>query len=132
MKIISLHELLNSKAKKSIYKSVFLGLTYDRKPYIMIGAYDDTFLNATKKPSATFEKINNKIMDNLDKINNHYSNNGIEIGRGAITIIHYSLFDYHAENILRAINTYDKKRLQDNGLTITIHETNKGKMYVIF
>ena len=72
MKIISLHELLNSKAKKSIYKSVFLGLTYDNKPYIMIEAYDDTFLNATKKKSATFDKINNKIIDNLDKINKHY------------------------------------------------------------
>lgn len=130
MKIISLHELLNSKAKKSIYKSVFLGLTYDNKPYIMIEAYDDTFLNATKKPSATYEKINNKIMDNLDKINKHYLDNGIDFEEGKLTIIHYSLFDYHAENILRAIDTYDKKRLQDNGLTI--HETNKGNMYVIF
>ena len=130
MKIISLHELLNSKAKKSIYKSVMLGLTYDHKPYIMIEAYDDTFLNATKKPSATYDKINNKIMDNLDKINKHYLDNGIEIERGAITIIHYSLFDYHAENILRAVDIYNKKRLQDNGLTI--HETNKGNMYVIF
>ena len=130
MKIISLHELLNSKAKKSIYKSVFLGLTYDHKPYIMIEAYDDVFLNATRKPSSTFDKINNKIIDNLDKILDHYSDNGIEIERGKITIIHYSLFDYHSENILRAIDTYDKKRLQDNGLTI--HETNKGNMYVIF
>ena len=130
MKIKSLHELLNSKAKKSIYKSVMLNLTYDRKPYIMIEAYDDTFLNATKRPSATFEKINNKIMDNLDKINKHYSDNGIEIERDSITIIHYSLFDYHSENILRAIDTHDKNRLQANGLTT--HETNKGNMYVIF
>lgn len=130
MKIISLHELLNSKAKKSIYKSVFLNLTYDRKPYIMIEAYDDTFLNATKKKSATFDKINNKIMDNLDKINKHYSNNGIDIERDKITIIHYSLFDYHMENILRAITISDKSRLQANGLTT--HETNKGNMYVVF
>ena len=130
MKIKSLHELLNSKAKKSIYKSVMLNLTYDRKPYIMIEAYDDTFLNATKRPSATFEKINNKIMDNLDKINKHYSDNGIEIERDSITIIHYSLFDYHSENILRAIDIYDKNRLQANG--ITTHETNKGVMYVVF
>lgn len=130
MKIISLHELLNSKAKKSIYKSVMLNLTYDHKPYIMIEAYDDTFLNATRKPSATFEKINNKIMDNLDMINKHYSDNGIEIERDAITIIHYSLFDYHAENILRAITLSDKSRLEANGLTT--HETNKGKMFVVF
>lgn len=130
MKIISLHELLNSKAKKSIYKSVMLGLTYDRNPYIMIEAYDDTFLNATRKPSATFEKINNKVMDNLDKINKHYLDNGIDFEEGKLTIIHYSLFDYHSENILRAITTSDKSRLQDNGLTI--HETNKGNMYVIF
>ena len=130
MKIISLHELLNSKAKKSIYKSVMLNLTYDHKPYIMIEAYDDTFLNATRKPSATFDKINNKIMDNLDKINEHYLDNGIEIERDTITIIHYSLFDYHSENILRAIDTYDKSRLEANGLTT--HETNKGNMYVIF
>lgn len=130
MKIISLHELLNSKAKKSIYKSVMLNLTYDRKPYIMIEAYDDTFLNATKKPSATFDKINNKIIDNLDKINKHYLDNGIEIERDTITIIHYSLFDYHSENILRAITLSDKSRLEANGLTT--HETNKGKMYVIF
>lgn len=130
MKIISLHELLNSKAKKSIYKSVFLGLTHDNKPYIMIEAYDDTFLNATKKPSATYDKINNKIMDNLDKILDHYSNNGIDFERDTITIIHYSLFDYHAENILRAITIMDKSRLEANGLTI--HETNKGNMYVIF
>lgn len=130
MKIISLHELLNSKAKKSIYKSVMLNLTYDRKPYIMIEAYDDTFLNAKKRPSTTFEKINNKIMDNLDKINKHYSDNDIEIETDGITIIHYSLFDYHAENILRAITIRDKSRLEANGLTI--HETNKGNMYVIF
>ena len=130
MKIISLHELLNSKAKKSIYKSVMLGLTYDHKPYIMIEAYDDTFLNATKKKSATFDKINNKIMDNLDKINKHYSDNGIEVEREKITIIHYSLFDYHSENILRAITIRDKNRLEANGLTT--HETNKGNMYVIF
>ena len=130
MKIISLHELLDSKAKKSIYKSVFLSLTYDHKPYIMIEAYDDTFLNATKNKSVTFDKINNKIMDNLDKINKHYLDNGIDFEEGKLTIIHYSLFDYHSENILWAIDTYDKKRLQDNGLTI--HETNKGKMYVIF
>lgn len=130
MKIISLHELLNSKAKKSIYKSVMLNLTYDRKPYIMIEAYDDTFLNATKKPSETFEKINNKIMDNLDKINKHYSDNGIEIETDAITIIHYSLFSYASENILRAVNAYEGARLQSNGLTT--HETNKGNKYVIF
>lgn len=130
MKIISLHELLNSKAKKSIYKSVMLGLTYDHKPYIMIEAYDDTFLNATKKPSATYDKINNKIIDNLDTILDHYSNNGIEVERGKITIIHYSLFDYHSENILRAITIMDKSRLEANGLTT--HETNKGNMYVIF
>lgn len=130
MKIISLHELLNSKAKKSIYKSVMLNLTYDNKPYIMIEAYDDTFLNATRKPSATFDKINNKIIDNLDKINKHYSDNGIEVERDAITIIHYSLFDYHSENILKVIDTYDKNRLQANGLTT--HETNKGNKFVIF
>lgn len=130
MKIISLHELLNSKAKKSIYKSVFLGLTYDRKPYIMIEAYDDTFLNAIKNKSTTFDKINNKIIDNLDKINKHYSDNGIEVESDAITIIHYSLFDYHSENILRAITISDKSRLQANGLTT--HETNKGSMYAIF
>lgn len=130
MKIISLHELLNSKAKKSIYKSVMLGLTYDRKPYIMIEAYDDTFLNATKNKSKTYDKINNKIMDNLDKINKHYLDNGIEVERDAITIIHYSLFDYHSENILKVIDTYDKNRLQANGLTT--HETNKGNKFVIF
>ena len=130
MEIISLHELLNSKAKKSIYKSVFLGLTYDHKPYIMIEAYDDVFLNATKNKSTTFDKINNKIIDNLDKINKHYLDNGIEIERGKLTIIHYSLFDYHSENILRAITTSDKSRLQASGLTT--HETNKGNMYVIF
>ena len=88
MKIISLHELLNSKAKKSIYKSVMLNLTYDHKPYIMIEAYDDTFLNAIKNKSTTFDKINNKIIDNLDKINKHYLDNGIEIERDTITIIH--------------------------------------------
>lgn len=130
MKIISLHELLNSKAKKSIYKSVMLNLTYDHKPYIMIEAYDDTFLNATRKPSATFDKINNKIMDNLDKINEHYLDNGIEVERDTITIIHYSLFDYHSENILKVIDTYDKSRLEANGLTT--HETNKGNKFVIF
>lgn len=130
MEIISLYELLNSKAKKSIYKSVFLNLTYDRKPYVMIEAYDDTFLNATRKPSATFDKINNKIIDNLDKINGHYSNNGIEIDRDKITIIHYSLFDYHQENILHVITSSDKSRLEDNG--ITIHETNKGNEYAVF
>ena len=130
MEIISLHELLNSKAKKSIYKSVDLNLTYDRKPYIMIEANDDTFLNATKRKSATFEKINNKIIDNLDKINKHYSDNGIKIERDAITIIHYSLFDYHQENILRKITSSDKSRLEANG--ITIHETNKGNEYAIF
>lgn len=130
MEILSLHELLNSKAKKSIYKSVFLNLTYDRKPYIMIEANDDTFLNATKRKSVTFERINNKIIDNLDKINKHYSNNGIEIERDRIMIIHYSLFDYHQENILHAINTSDKKRLEANG--ITIHETNKGNEYAVF
>ena len=130
MKIISLHELLNSKAKKSIYKSVMLNLTYDGLPYIMIEAYDDTFLNATKKPSATFEKINNKIMDNLEKINKHYSNNGVMVERDSITIIHYSLFSYHSENILRAVNGYEKQRLEANGLAT--HETRKGKTYVIF
>lgn len=130
MKIISLHELLNSKAKKSIYKSVFLGLTYDHKPYIMIESYDDTFLNAIKNRSTTYDKINNKIIDNLDKILDHYLDNGIEIDRDTITIIHYSLFDYHSENILRAITTSDKNRLEANGLTT--HETNKGNMYVIF
>lgn len=130
MKIISLHELLNSKAKKSIYKSVMLNLTYDHKPYIMIEAYDDTFLNATKNKSATFEKINNKIIDNLDKINKHYSDNDIEVERDSITIIHYSLFDYHSENILRVIDLHDKSRLEANGLTT--HETNKGVMYVVF
>lgn len=130
MKIISLHELLNSKAKKSIYKSVMLGLTYDRKPYIMIEAYDDTFLNATKNKSKTYDKINNKIMDNLDKINKHYSDNGIDFEEGKLTIIHYSLFDYHSENILKVIDTYDKNRLQANGLTT--HETNKGNKFVIF
>lgn len=130
MEILSLHELLNSKAKKSIYKSVFLNLTYDRKPYVMIEANDDTFLNATKKKSDTFERINNKIIDNLDKILKHYSDNGIQIERDAITMIHYSLFDYHQENILRKINSSDKNRLEANG--ITIHETNKGNEYVIF
>lgn len=130
MEIISLYELLNSKAKKSIYKSVDLNLTYDRKPYIMIEAYDDTFLNATKKKNDTFNRINNKIIDNLDKINKHYSDNGIKIERDAITIIHYSLFDYHRENILRKITSSDKSRLEANG--ITIHETNKGNEYVIF
>ena len=130
MEIISLHELLNSKAKKSIYKSVFLNLSYDRKPYIMIEAYDDTFLNATKRKSATFERINNKIIDNLDKINKHYSNNGIEIERDRITLIHYSLFDYHQENTLHAITSSDKSRLEANG--ITTHETNKGNEYVVF
>lgn len=130
MEIISLYELLNSKAKKSIYKSVFLNLTYDRKPYIMIEAYDDTFLNATKRKSATFERINNKIIDNLDKINKHYYDNGIEIDRDKITIIHYSLFDYHQENTLHAITSSDKNRLEANG--ITIHETNKGNEYVVF
>lgn len=130
MEIISLHELLNSKAKKSIYKSVFLNLTYDRKPYVMIEANDDTFLNATKKKNDTFNRINNKIIDNLDKINKHYANNGIEIDRDKITIIHYSLFDYHRENILRKITSSDKNRLESNG--ITIHETNKGNEYAIF
>ena len=130
MKIISLHELLNSKAKKSIYKSVMLNLTYDNKPYIMIEAYDDTFLNATKNKSATFDKINNKIIDNLDKINKHYSDNGIEIERDAITLIHYSLFSYHSESILRTVNIYDGVRLRSEGMTV--HETNKGVMYVVF
>ena len=130
MEIISLYELLNSKAKKSIYKSVDLNLTYDRKPYIMIEAYDDTFLNATKKKSDTFNRINHKIIDNLDKILKHYSDNGIEIERDSITIIHYSLFDYHMENILRKITSSDKSRLEANG--ITTYETNKGNMYAIF
>lgn len=130
MEILSLHELLNSKAKKSIYKSVFLNLSYDRKPYVMIEANDDTFLNATKRKNDTFNRINNKIIDNLDKINKHYSNNGIKIERDKITIIHYSLFDYHRESILRKITSSDKNRLEANG--ITIHETNKGNEYVVF
>lgn len=130
MEVLSLHELLNSKAKKSIYKSVFLNLTYDRKPYLMIEANDDTFLNATKKKSDTFKRINNKIIDNLDKINKHYSNNGIKIERDRIMIIHYSLFDYHQENILHVFNTSDKNRLEANG--VTTHETNKGNMYAVF
>lgn len=131
MEVLSLHELLNSKAKKSIYKSVFLNLTYDRKPYIMIEANDDTFLNATKKKNDTFNRINNKIIDNLDKILKHYSDNGIRIERDSITIIHYSLFEYyHQENILRKITSSDKSRLEANG--ITIHETNKGNEYVVF
>ena len=130
MKVISLYELLNSKAKKSIYKSVFLNTTLENEPYIMIEANDDTFLNAKKNKSATFDKINNKIIDNLDKILEHYYNKGVRIERNTVTIIHYSLFDYHSENILRKIDTYEKNQLQSND--ITIHKTNKENIYVVF
>lgn len=127
---VSLYDLLNMTHKNSVLKSVFVHPTLDEDNNLIVEVetYDNTFLNvvngSANRKDQVFEYINNTLIDNFNTIKD-YTN--LQINGFRVT--HYSLFDYHMENVITPCSLLDYYKQKENWYMFI---TKKGNPYTKF